>query len=328
MRLFGLTIVFLLIGISSLGACNASQISKTLHLKIGIVGTISTLPFYVMRDKGFDVQNGLTITEEIYQGGDSIVNAIAAGTIDGSPSGGTINILMAKQNGMIPEKITVVSANAFADPQHPATGVVAANWITSWKDMEGQNIGVPSKTSMFAAAITVRLQTEGVKDFNLVEISVSNTGLAIASGNIIAGVMAEPYLTQSLLRKDGKFLDWVIGGKPFEKIEYSANIFSTDIVKSSPESIKDFLKAHRQACLWIEKHSEEARLILGRKLALTSGVINEVKMMYWPADMRNDPLSLQNVQSALIHINVLKANIRVEELYNEKLLDEVLAETR
>jgi ABC-type nitrate/sulfonate/bicarbonate transport system substrate-binding protein len=329
MRFFGgLILVLLLAAISGLYGCGNPRTSQSIHLRIGVVGTISTLPYYVMRDKGFDQQNGLIITEQTYQSGNSIIDAVAEGTVDGSPCGGSVNILLAKQKGTIPEKVVVVSANAFADREHPVTGVIAANFVNGWKDLEGWNIGVPSKTSMFAAAISSRLHIEGVKNFTLIEISISNTGLAVASGNIAAGVMAEPYITQSILRKDGKFLDWVIGGKPFEKIEYSANIFNSGFIKNSPEAVKAYLRAHRQACLWIGQNPGDTRIILGRKLALTSGVVNEVKMMYWPADMRNDPVSLNAIQPALIDIGALKALIPAGELYNEKWLDEVLAETR
>jgi NitT/TauT family transport system substrate-binding protein len=205
---------------------------------------------------------------------------------------------------------------------------VVANWVSDWKDLEGQSIGLPSKTSMIAGSAIGRLQQEGVTNYTLVEISVSNTGLAIASGNIAAGVVSEPYLTQSLLRKDGKLLDWVIGGQPFEKIEYSAIVFSTSVVKNNPEVIKAYLRAHIKACRWMEKNPDAARIILGKYLSLTPDVVKNVKMMNWPTDMRNDPVLLESMQPILVDIGLLKAPIPASQLYDETLLNEVLAEAR
>jgi len=318
----------LILAIVTLAACTPKAPSQQFTLRIGIVGTLSSLPYYVMLDQGFDKQNGLVIIETIYQSAAPIFNAIADGSLDGSPSGGTIYVLQAKQDGIIPDKVTVVSANSFADPEHPITGVVAANSIANWKDLEGQCIGVPSKTTTFAAAIIARLLQEGVTNYTLVEISVSNTGLAIAGGNISAGVMTEPYLTQSLLRKDGRLLGWVMGGKPFEKMEYTANVFSTSIIRNNPGAVKAYLRAHMEACRWIEKNPDAARSVLGRKLSLTPEMVKNVRMMLWPPDMRDDPVLLESMQPVLVEAGILKAPIPASQLYDETLLNEVLSEKR
>ena len=320
--------VAVLLTVIVLASCAPSKPPQQFTLRIGLVGTLSSLPYYVMRDQGFDKQNGLVIIEIIHQSADPIFKAIAEGSLDSSPSGGTISVLQATQDGIIPDKVTVVSANSFADSEHPITGVVVANSVSNWKDLEGQYIGVPSKTTTFAAAIIARLLQEGVKNYIMVEISVSNTGLAIASGNIAAGVMVEPYLTQSLLRKDGKLLGWVMGGPPFEKMEYTANIFNTNIVRNNPGAVKAYLRAHIEACRWIEKNPDAARSVLGKKLSLTPEVVKNVRMMRWPPDMRNDPILLESMQPVLVKAGLLKALIPVQKLYDETLLEEVLKERK
>ena len=327
-KFLSLMAAVLLVTVVLLAACTPPKPAQQFTLRIGLVGTLSSLPYYVMRDQGFDKQNGLVIIETIRQSAGPIFNGIAEGSLDGSPSGGTISVLQATQDGIIPDKSTVVSANSFADPEHPITGVVVANSISNWKDLEGQYIGVPSKISMFAACVIARLLQEGVTNYTLVDISVSNTGLAIAGGNIAAGVMAEPYLTQSLLRKDGRLLDWIIGGEPFEKMEYTANVFSTNSVRNNPGAVKAYLRAHMEACRWIEKNPDAARAILGKYLSLTPEVVKNVRMMHWPPDMCNDPALLESMQPVLIEAGLLKAPIPANQLYDETLLNKVLAEKR
>ena len=53
--------------------------------------------------------------EFVYQSADLIFNAIAEGSLDGSSSGGTVSVLLAAQNGVIPDKITAVSTNSFEE---------------------------------------------------------------------------------------------------------------------------------------------------------------------------------------------------------------------
>jgi ABC-type nitrate/sulfonate/bicarbonate transport system substrate-binding protein len=322
----GLVIAFSVLFL--LAACAPPKPAQKFTLRIGLVGTLSSLPYYVMCDQGFDKQSGLSIIETIHQSAAPIFDAIAEGSLDGSPSGGTISVLQATQDGIIPDKIIVVSANSFTDPEHPITGVVVANSVSNWKDLKGKYIGVPSKTTTFAAAIIARLLQEGVTNYTLVEISVTNTGLAIAGGNIAAGVMVEPYLTQSLLRKDGKLLGWVMGGPPFERMEYTANVFSTNIVRNNPGAVKAYLRAHMEACRWIEKNPDAARSILGKKLSLTPEVVKNVKMMRWPRDMHNDPVLLESMQPVLVKAGLLKAPIPANKLYDETLLEEVLKERK
>lgn len=318
----------LLVAAVSLTACAPTKPAQLFTLRIGLVGTLSSLPYYVIRDQGFDKQNGLVITETLYQSAGPIFSAIAEGSLDGSSSGGTINILQAAQDGIVPDKIIAVSANSFADPEHPILGVMVANSVSNWKDLEGQCIGVVSKTTSFAAALAARLMQEGITNYTMVEISASNTGLAIAGGNIVAGVMVEPYVTQSLLRKDGKLLGWIMGGSPFERMEYTANIFNTEVVRNNPGAVKAYLRAHMEACRWIEKNPDAARVILGKYLSLTPEVVKNVEMMSWPSDMRNDPVLLESMQPVLVEAGMLKAPISASQLYDETLLNEVLAEKR
>ena len=325
-KLLGPALGAMLIVTLSLTACAPPQPAQQFTLRMGVVGTLSSLPYYVLLDQGFDRQNDLAINETIYQSADPIFKAIADGSMEGSPSGGIVSVALAAQDGIIPDRITAVSANSFADHEHPIIGVVVDNSISSWKDLEGKYIGVPSKTTMYAAAVIARLQREGVIKYTLVEYSVSNTGLAIASGNIAAGVMAEPYITQSLLRKDGRLLDWIIGGEPFEKMEYTTNIFSTKFVRNNPGAVKAYLRAQMEACRWIEKNPDAARSILGRKLSLTPEVVKNMTMMRWPADMRNDPALLEGMQPVLVEAGILKAVIPAGRLYDEALLDEVISE--
>ncbi len=297
-------------------------------LRIGIFPVQDCLPYFVMREQGFDTQNGLQFVEATYADGNAIFKAMQSDSLDVGPSVGSVPVLSAAEGGLIPGTVVPVAANSLSDPSHPSVGVLVGQSINNWKDLEGQSIGVASLTSLHGAAVKGRLKQEGVRDYTLVVISTPNAGLAVAGGNVAAASMQEPYLTQSLLRGDGKLLGWIIGGPPFERMEFTMIVFSGAFYRNNPTAVKAYLRAHLQAIQWINQHPDEARAILARRLALSEEVSQKIILPYWPLDARNDPALLDNMQPPLVDIGIIKAPIPARQLYDETLLDQVLAEKR
>jgi ABC-type nitrate/sulfonate/bicarbonate transport system substrate-binding protein len=178
------------------------------------------------------------------------------------------------------------------------------------------------------AAPEVRLKQEGVRGYSFVEITAANRGLALAGGNIAAATMAEPYLTQSILRGDGKLLAWVVGGPPFERMEFSNIMFSAEFRRRNPEGVKAFLRAHLVAARWINEHPDQARLVLARRLNLSPEVAKQINIAYWPLDARSDAAQNDRTQQVLLQAGLLRRLFDTRALYDETLLVEVLKERR
>ena len=312
-----------------LAACAAPPIPvPQVTLRIGIFPVQDCLPYFVMREQGFDKQNGLQFVEATYADGNAVFKAMQTDSLDVGPSIGSVPVLSAAERGLIPGTVVPVAANSLSDPSHPSVGVLVGQSINNWKDLEGQLIGVASLTSLHGAAIKGRLKQEGVRDYTLVEIPIPNLGLALAGGNVVAATTQEPYLTQSLLRGDGKLLGWIIGGPPFDRMQFTMIVFSAASYRNNPEAVKAYLRAHRQAVQWISQHPKEARSILTKRLALSEEVGQKVTLPNWPLDARNDPTLLESMQPLLVEIGMLKAPIPARQLYDETLLEEVLREKR
>ncbi|MBI3913293.1 MAG: ABC transporter substrate-binding protein [Chloroflexi bacterium] len=310
-------------------ACSAPPTpAPQFALRIGVYSVPAYQPYFVMQAQGFDKQNGLQLVEKTpFAGGAAVIEAMAAGSVDVGYIG-SVPVLTAAQSRLIPSTVVPVAANDFADPDHQSVGVLAAPSINSWKDLAGQSIAVNSVNSIQGAAIKGRLQQEGVKGYTLVEISFANMGLAVAGGNVAAATMVEPFLTQSLSRGDGKLLGWIIGGTPFERLEVTLLVFSADFYRNNPEAVKAFLRAQLQAVKWINQNPALARSILTKRLTLNEEVGQQMTLTRWLLDGRNDPALLESMQPLLVEVGILKAPIPARQLYDETLLDQVLAEKR
>lgn len=327
-KTFGEVLVIAFSALFLLASCTPSKPAPQFKLRIGNIATLSSLPLFVMQEQGFDIKNGLQLEVIPYPSGESIINDIAAGSLDVSISIGSVPALSAAERGIFPGKMLSVAATSFADPQHPGSGVLAGASVASWQDLKGQQIAVQAINSLQGASIKGRLLKEGVSGYTLVEITFPNMGLAVAGGNVAAATMTEPFLTQSLLRKDGKLLGWVIGGPPFERMEYTITVCSSSLYRNNPQAVKAFLRAHLQAIKWIDHNPTDARLILTRQLSLNPEIGQKIKLLRFPLDARHDPALLESMQPLLRDVGVLKTQIPAHKLYDETLLEEVLKEKR
>jgi NitT/TauT family transport system substrate-binding protein len=294
-------------------------------LRMGIIPTQSCLPYLVMKEKGLDKKYGLELITTEFPGGDPVVAAVAAGKLD-LGIGGSISVLTAAGDGLIPDKLVPVASINLVDPEHPFIGVVVSHSINGWKDLEGKQIAINAVNSPNMAGIKGRLQLEGVKDYKLPILSFANMGLAVAGGTVDAATLVEPYLTQSLLRNDGKFLDWIVGGPPFEKMQMTMLYFNGNLYRSNPQAVKAFLRAYVEALEWIGNNPAESRAIIGKMMNLSNEVTQKMRLMNFSLDGRNNPELLESMQPVLISVGMLKAPIPAGRLYDETLLIEVLRE--
>lgn len=328
-RIFCKMVLPAFLAIMVVAACTSSKSTPQFKLRIGLFPVVDSLPYFIMKERGFDKRNGLQFVETTYPGGSAIIEAMVSDSIDVGPTIGTVPVLSAAERGLIPSKLIPVAANAFADPEHPGGAILVAKSVTGWRDLEGKQIAVNAKgASITTSALIGRLKQEGVHNYTMVEFTFPNMGLAVAGGNVAAATLTEPFLTQSMLRGDGKLLGWIIGGPPFERFEYTMVVFNTSFYRSHPEAVKAFLRAYLQALKWVNENPDTCRAILARGLNLSPEVTQKMKLLRFPSDGRNDPALLDGMQPLLIDIGMLKTPIPARKLYDETLLEEVLKEKR
>lgn len=308
---------------TALSQC-AGPIPPPVTVRIGLFAVQDFLPYFVMRDRGFDARHGLRFEERQFAGGAGAIDAMVAGTVDVCPAVGTFPLVLAAERGLVPDRIVAVAANNATDAAHPVVGVVASPSVRTWKDLTGATIATNARNSITSAAVIGRLRDEGVEGFSLVEMSFSNMGLGVAGGNVAAAGMNEPFLTQSLRRGDGHLLGWVMGGAPIERGPFTSIVFGAGFARGNPDTVKAYLRAHLDAVAWMASHPAEARALLARRLDLTPDVGREVRLALWPADARHDPGALTAMQNVFVRSGLQRAAIAPERLRDETLLSQVL----
>lgn len=295
-------------------------------VRIGTLGSIDELPLFVIQERGLERKHGLRLLTSTYVGGIKILEAMAAGDVDGSWNVGTVPLLTAVEGGIVPGRAVAVATNTLADPERPGIGVVVAPSVSAWRDLDGQLVGVYVVNSLGGAALSVRLRREGVQHHKLVEIAMPNLGLALAGGMVAAAAMPEPFVSQSILRGDGKLLDWVIGGPPLPRMVYTVIVVRSSFLRQQRAAVKALLRAHLEAVDWINGNLEPARSLVARRLGITEDLGRRIGLLRWPPDARHDPALFTGMQEVFVQGRMLKAAIAADAVFEPAVLGEVLAE--
>jgi NitT/TauT family transport system substrate-binding protein len=324
----GRALTTLLLAALALTGCEAPvPAAPPVALRIGVYSSQDYLPYFVMRDQGFDRQYGLSFTETPIAGGAEGITLLAEGKADITLAA-LVPVLAAAERGLIPNTLIPVAANNFTDPEHPAMGILIAHHLRDWKDLEGQKIGTNALVGLMPAAAEIRLRKDHVSAYSFLVIKAPYRGLALAGGNIAAALMSEPYLTQSLLRGDGKMLAWTIGGQPFERMELSSILYGNAFRTRDPARAKAFLRAHLAAVTWINAHPDEARQLLAKRMNLSPELARQIQLARWPADARGDHVLNDQAQQILLQAGLIQRVIDTRGLYDESLLAEMVKEPR
>jgi sulfonate transport system substrate-binding protein len=149
-----------------LTSCRRQEKPEQSTLRVGVYLAQDYLPFFAIQEQGLDRKHGikLALEKKTYPGGAAVIEAIAAGSVD-LGTVGSVPIISAAALGVVPEKVVAVAANSFADPDHPASAVLADARITDWKDLEGKLIAVNAVTSIQGVAIKGRLKIEDIRNY-------------------------------------------------------------------------------------------------------------------------------------------------------------------
>jgi NitT/TauT family transport system substrate-binding protein len=303
-------------------ACSSS--TPAVPVRVGTLGSMEELAMFVIQERGLDAKHGLRLETSPYPGGARIIDAMAEGSVDFSWNVGTVPLLAAAERGTVPARAVAVAVNTLADPERPGVAMVAAPSIRDWRALDGALIGVYAVNSLGGAAARARLAREGVRDYRFVEIAMTNLGLALASGTVSAAAMPEPFVTQSILRGDGRLLGWVIGGAPLERMVYTVITARTDFYREQRPTVRALLRAHIEAVTWINANPGPAGSLVARRLGITEELGRRVHLLRWPRDGRNDPTLFMTMQEVFVQAGVLAAPIPATRVFDLAVLDDVL----
>lgn len=284
-------------------------------IRFGVLPAMNDAPVIVAEHLGYYSQLGLNVTLKTFNGGPLLMQAIAAGSIDGGLSG-TPPVIEAL-SGHVPVKIV----NGPGASMMPASLnmdlllVTKASGITSLKQLKGQTIAVQSLGGTGSLLLekyvlpSVGLTTA---DVHIEQVPWANMGAAFAAGKIVAGTPFTPFL-QHILSTEGDKVSVLANLPdyfPGKSFPLAVNVFnSQDLTRLGTSTMKSFLVGTAKGVAFVQQHPNQARSIFASYVGIAPSAIANVPFGQFVSSV--DPNLLQLVADAAFSLNRIPTDVKV-----------------
>lgn len=248
---------------------NAGQASVSRTIRIGYLPSMAQAAFIVAKEKGwfkeeFD-KDGIVIEYEKFITGPPLMEAFAGNRLDVGFVGDQ-PVIQAKANNIDLKIVGVCSAT------EKGAGMVvpAGSEITSPADIKGKKIGV-SVGSIFHQILLLYLEENNLKpaDIKLVNMNPPDMKTAIATKDIDAAVLGEPWISMIEYEKTGRQIADATG----QKLTLNVIAGSTEFIQKNPDTIKRLLNVYDRAAKWLADHPEEGAELIANATGFKKEVV-------------------------------------------------------
>lgn len=273
-----IVIVALITAVLSVGAFSPQSGSTggTFLVRAAVPADCSGTPWFVAQQKGYFERHNISLAD---QGSlDWTLQGVALGAgqidvIDANPSA-IINLLISGA------KIHAVALSALStDSDNETTGQM--HWMVKQNSTFGtvQDLvknGNKPKIGVAVPGFCMKLEESGwyrannitMGSFEYVTIPDPQLEEALRHGQIDVAIMPESFYT--VVEQHGGLRSISTSIDPYAAIaEMTFLVFTDDYVRKSPDGVREFVKAFRQAEIWSNEHPDESCNITAAKLAIT-----------------------------------------------------------
>lgn len=224
---------------------------------------VSLLPSRAALDKGYFKAEGLDVNIKLVRGGNDVIQALSAGSIDFGESSHAQFISAVAGN--LPIVAIGVNTNGFLGK------LIAAQrnaHLTNLADFKGKRIGVQVGTGVHTVLL-MALERSGLKpgDFTLSNVRVNDMPAAMQGNEFDAVLAWEPHASRIVQAGRGKEVISSTGFENIAKITYPFLVLTTQkMISERPEQVQKFLNAYAKGQRLIETQRDEAPSIYRKAL--------------------------------------------------------------
>jgi len=180
-----------------------AQPAGTSTVRFGSVGGATDAGLYLAEEFGYFKQAGITLSMTRMPNAPTLLTALATGQLDVAGISLTPGIFTAVQQGI---DIRIVGDKQSIRPGFSATRLVVGldlwrgSAVASIAGLKGRNVAVSAKASSAYRQLIETLADNGlsIADVRAVELAYPNMVPALTSHAVDAGVLLEPFLSQSI----------------------------------------------------------------------------------------------------------------------------------
>ena len=237
-------------------ACGKSETKDEKVVRIAYLPITHSLAVLEEADE-LEAKEGVKVELVKYGSWNELTDALNSNRVDGA------SVLMelamkSKQEG--------IGIKAVALGHHDGNVIVVKNDIESAEDLKGKNIAIPHRQSSHNILINDALAKAGltVEDVNITELAPTEMPSALASGQIDASCVAEPFGAMGVSIGAGKVL--YRSDELWEDSICCGLVLTDKFINERPEDAKNFVDSYKAAGaeLTKEKAKETAKKYLSQ----------------------------------------------------------------
>ncbi len=298
-----------------------AKAAQKLRVGKAVIENPGFLPLDVGMRHGIFAKAGLEIEELNFTGGAKVAQALAAGAVDISLSGGPDMAFTAKGAPQI-AIATITSSTAFM-----GISVGLQSTARNADDLRGKRIGVTSSGSLTYWLVEELNRVKGwtAENDRAIPITVSgspNAGFAaIKSGAVDASVGSVEVGYQLEEQQAGRLLlrisDYVA------TLELFVIFASTQLIQQNPDAVRRFLRGWFDTIAFMSSHKAETTQtmsdVIGFSAALASRSYDSL-MPKFSTSGRFEPRALETLKASFIDLKLLDEKADMARLYNDSFL--------
>jgi NitT/TauT family transport system substrate-binding protein len=266
-------------GDSSSGASGSTKVT------VGVIPIVDVAPIYLGIQKGFFSDEGLDLSLQTAQGGAAIVPAVMSNQYQFGFSNVT-SLLLGSSQGL-GLKI-VASGNATTgDVKKDFGGVVvkANSPIKTAADLAGKKVAVNTLNNINTTTVNEAVRQAGgdPSGIKYVELGFPDIAPAIDKGDVEAGQLVEPFLTQALDAGDRLVTSNYAATDPH--LEVGAYFTSAAYAAKNPKIVEEFTSAMNKSLQYADSHQDEARDILKSYTDIDAATLAKITLPKWPTEI-------------------------------------------
>jgi NitT/TauT family transport system substrate-binding protein len=215
------------------------------QVKIGILATVDNAPVQLAKDRALFERNGLGVEVQVFPSGPDALTAVKAGTLDICLIN-YVSFFEAVGAGAVDGRVV---ADAYqATPDSVVLVAKQDKGIREPKDLVGKKISVHARGNINELLLRELLKGNGLDPgaASYVDVKFPNIQAALASDQIDAGVLVEPYITQAGQELGAKPVLQLING-PTADMPLSGYVAMTPFVQANPKTVAAFQRAMKAA---------------------------------------------------------------------------------
>jgi NitT/TauT family transport system substrate-binding protein len=302
----------------------AAKAAEKIRVGKAVAQVFSFLPLNIGMKYGFFEKEGLEVEEINFVSGAGLAQALTAGAVDITLSGGPDMAFTAKG---APE---IAVASITSSPAFMGIAIGSQSTARSLDDLKGKKIAVTSAGSLTYWLVDELNRVKGWTKEGDRAIPLAIGGApptqfaAIKTGQVDASIGGLQVGYQLEEEKAGRLLADLTAY--VKDIELFVIFASTAIVQQNPDAVRRFLKAWYDAVNFMKSHRTETVQLSIETAGYSATVANRMYdrlVSQLSSDGKFEPKALEKLRASFIDLKILDSSVDMSKLYTTNFLPRI-----